>query len=297
MTEVPRRQFLKISGAIAAAACLNTAGLSGTAAAAEPLNEVSMLVDTSKCTGCRTCIIACNNWNRLKLKEFKFHTAREGRPRFSDHQWIDVAYNRYSSKEDEAAPGKMLYTRISCMHCRDAACVQVCPVGAIHHTAIGTVEIDEKRCIGCNYCIANCTFNVVGFNRALNIARKCTFCSDRLSRGMIPACVQACPTGTLVFGSRNRIIEMAEARVVELKKKGASRAGIYGLDELDGLGMLYVLEKGLENSETNYALPEDPQVPAAASAWGIIYKPIRSVVIAAMAFALWVNKGESRVKS
>ncbi|MEW5784230.1 MAG: 4Fe-4S dicluster domain-containing protein [Bacillota bacterium] len=296
MIEVPRRQFLKITGAIAATACLSGAGLSGIAAAAVPGDEVSMLIDTSKCTGCRTCIIACKKWNHLPLEENKFHTAREGRPRFSANQWIDVAYNRSGSRENENGKGKWLYTRISCMHCRDASCVQVCPVGAISHTSWGTVEIDSKRCIGCNYCIANCTFHVVGFDPARNIARKCTFCSDRLSKGMAPACVQACPIGALVFGTRNQITSQAGARVEELKRSGFPRAELYGLKELNGLGMLYILGEGLENSEAIYALPENPQVPAAARAWGVLYKPVRSFLVAALAFALWVNKGESRIK-
>lgn len=288
MTEVPRRQFLKITGAIAATACLSGSGLSGIAAAAAPDDEVSMLIDTSKCTGCRSCIVACKKWNHLPLEVNKFHTAQEGRPRFSANQWVDVAHSRYDSK--------WLYTRQSCMHCKDASCVQVCPVGAIDHSSWGTVEINSKRCIGCNYCIANCTFNVIGFDPARNIARKCTFCSDRLSKGMIPACVQACPTGTLAFGTRNQIANQAGARVEELKRNGFPEAAIYGLKELDGLAMLYVLGKGLENSEANYALPENPQVPAAARTWGVIYKPIRSFLVAALGFALWVNKGESRIK-
>lgn len=295
MTKMPRRQFLKTTGAIAATACLSGVGLSGTAAAA-PGNEVSMLIDTSKCTGCRTCIIACKKWNHLPLEVNKFHTAKDGRPRFSASQWIDVAYQRYRAPEDAEKYEKWLYTRQSCMHCRDASCVKVCPVGAIAHTAWGTVEIDPKRCIGCNYCIANCTFNVVGFDPARNIARKCTFCSDRLARGLAPACVQACPTGTLAFGARDQIAALAGARAEELRRIGSPRAGVYGLKELDGLAMLYVLEEGLEGSDANYALPEDPQVPAAAEAWGIIYKPIRSFLVAALAFALWVNKGESKIK-
>lgn len=295
MTEVPRRQFLKITGAIAATACLSGAGFAQVAAAAAPADEVSILIDTTKCTGCRTCVIACKKWNHLPLEENKFHTAREGRPRFSARQWIDVAYSRYSSGGEESQ-AKWLYTRHSCMHCKDASCVQVCPVGAIDYTTWGTVEIDPKRCIGCNYCIANCTFNVIGFDPARNIARKCTFCSDRITRGQIPACVQACPTGTLAFGTRSQVVSMAGARAEDLKRNGYPLADIYGLKELNGLAMVYVLGKGKENSDAHYALPEDPKVSGAARAWGLIYKPIRSILVAALAFALWVNKGESRIK-
>lgn len=294
MIKVPRRQFLKISGAIAAASCLRSIGL---AAAADPKDEVGMLIDTSKCTGCRTCVTACKTWNGLPFEVNKLHLNREGRPRFSADQWIDVAYNPYKSQEDEASEGKMLFTRISCMHCRDAACVKVCPVGAIDHTSFGTVDIDTQRCIGCNYCIANCTFNVIGFNRARNIARKCTFCSDRLKKGQTPACAQACPTGTITFGTRSQIKPLAEARVETLKRQGALKANIYGLNEVGGLGIVYVLEKGLDNSDANYALPESPEVPVSAGFWSYIFKPVRFVLMTALAFGLWVNKGESQFDS
>lgn len=290
MMEMPRRQFLKVTGTIAAAACLKSTGL---AAAADPGDEVGMLIDTSKCTGCRTCVTACKTWNGLPFEVNKLHLNREGRPRFSADQWIDVAYNPYNT-QDEASEGKMLFTRISCMHCRDAACVKVCPVGAIDHTSHGTVEIDTQRCIGCNYCIANCTFNVIGFNRARNIARKCTFCSNRTSKGESPACAHACPTGTITFGTRREIKSLAEARVETLKRQGAQKAGIYGLNEAGGLGMVYVLEKGLENSDANYALPESPEVPISAGLWSYIFKPLRFVLMTALAFGLWVNKGESQ---
>ncbi|MDI9506518.1 MAG: 4Fe-4S binding protein, partial [Bacillota bacterium] len=66
------------------------------------------------------------------------------------------------------------FTKLGCMHCAEAACMMVCPASAISRTAYGTIKIDEKRCIGCNYCIANCTFNVIGFDQAANVARKCT---------------------------------------------------------------------------------------------------------------------------
>ncbi|MEW5784852.1 MAG: 4Fe-4S dicluster domain-containing protein [Bacillota bacterium] len=296
MTEIPRRQFIKITGAIAATACIGGTGLSRIAAAAESGADASMLIDPSKCTGCRTCMIACKKWNHLPLEENKFHTAREGRPRFSANQWIDVVNNRISPQDSETGE-KEIYIRQSCMHCKDAACVQVCPVGAIDYTTWGTVEIDSIKCIGCNYCIANCTFNVIGFDPARNIARKCTFCSDRLAQGTAPACVEACPAGALTFGTRKQITALAGARVEELQRNGFPRAGIYGLHELNGLAMLYVLAEGLEETDTNYALPENPQISSAAKVWEIIYKPIRSFLVAALAIALWINKGESRIKN
>ncbi len=296
MSEIPRRDFLKTSTAITAAACLTNFTLPTAAAEASSDEKVAMLIDTSKCTGCRTCMIACNKWNELPLDVNKFQAVEEGRPRFSSTRWVDVVSNRHSGDE-RSTQENWLYTRFSCMHCTDASCVKVCPVGAIEHSDWGTVDINSKRCIGCNYCIANCTFNVIGFDRARNIARKCTLCSDRLARGMIPACAQACLPGAINFGSRKNIESIAAARVEELRRNGSVEADIYGQRELDGLAMIYVLEKGLENSEKNYALPENPEVPQAARVWGTIFKPFRSILVAALLFALWVNKGDSKVRS
>ena len=295
MSEIPRRNFLKTASAITAAACASNFVFPTISAQANSVDKVSMLIDTSKCTGCRSCMVACNKWNGLPLDVNRFHVTEEGRPRFSSTRWVDVVFNRYNG-DGRSTQENWLYTRFSCMHCTDAACIKVCPVGAIEHSDLGTVDINPRRCIGCNYCIANCTFNVIGFDRARNIARKCTLCSDRLVQGMIPACAQACLPGAITFGARNDIKSIANARVEELQRKGSPKADIYGLRELDGLAMVYVLELGHENSEANYALPENPEVPQAANVWGAIFKPFRSILVAALFFALWVNKGESTVR-
>lgn len=298
MSEIPRRSFLKTASAITAVACVSGLALPKAAVeASSDIYKVSMLIDTSKCTGCRSCMIACSEWNGLPLEINKFHEAEEGRPQFSATRWIDVVHNRHSGGVESNKEDDWLYTRFSCMHCTDASCVKVCPVGAIEHTAYGTVEINPRRCIGCNYCIANCTFNVIGFDRARNIARKCTFCSDRLARGMTPACAQACLPGAITFGSRTSIESTAAARVEELRRTGSPQADIYGLKELDGLAMIYVLGLGLDGSADNYSLPQDPEVPQPAKIWGTIFKPFRSILVAALFFALWVNKGDSTIRN
>jgi formate dehydrogenase iron-sulfur subunit len=294
MNNVSRRTFCKTTGAIVLATGLSYAGITDNAASAASVGENAMLIDTRKCTGCRNCIKGCKSWNGHTFEENKFKDAGNGLPRFSANQWIDVVTNG-SEPVGNGEEGKPLFTRISCMHCREAACVMVCPVGAINHNGIGAVVIDPQKCIGCNYCIANCTFNVIGFDRAANMARKCTLCTDRVTTGMLPACVQACPTDTLKFGPRNEIVSLVKTGVEEMNKEGNTQAAIYGLQELNGLGMLYILEEGLENSNINYDLPENPSVSSAARAWNIIFKPFRTILVAALAFALWANKGASKI--
>jgi formate dehydrogenase iron-sulfur subunit len=179
------------------------------------------------------------------------------------------------------------------MHCTEAACIKVCPANAIYRTDFGTVRIDPDRCIGCNYCAANCTYQVIGFDRAANVARKCTFCYDRITNGEIPACAKTCPTGAITYGERSELIPLAQQRVQQLQQAGNSEANLYGLEELNGLAMMYVLESNPES----YGLIENPRIKLSTHIWDIIFKPVRILVVAAAFFALWVNRGESKKES
>ncbi len=250
----------------------------------------AMLIDTSKCMGCRGCQVACKQWNQLPAEKTIFSGTYENPPRFSANTWTKIGFKEYT---DEAGKDHWIFTKLGCMHCADAACVKACPAGALGHTEYGTVKIDEKRCIGCNYCIANCTYNVVGFDPAANLARKCTFCVDRIAAGETPACAKTCPTGAIEYGDRRDMITLAQSRLSQLRAGAYPKAEIYGLEELDGLGMMYILKEGKDNAEEKYGLLSDPSVPFAATAWDYIFKPVRTVLLVAMAFALWVNKSES----
>jgi formate dehydrogenase iron-sulfur subunit len=246
----------------------------------------SILYDASKCTGCRACQVACKQWNQLPAIKTSFQGTYENPPRFSANTWTKIAFREYA--EDDRV--KWLFSKQGCMHCTDAACIKVCPANAIYRTEFGTVKIDHSKCIGCNYCAANCTYNVIGFDREANVAKKCTFCYDRISSGLRPACVTTCPTGALTYGDRSEIISLANKRLLHLQENGNPNANIYGLEELDGLAMLYVLEDRPEK----YGLLENPYVSTRAHIWNIIFKPVRALVVLAMFFALWVNRGESK---
>jgi len=243
------------------------------------------LVDTSKCMGCRGCQAACKQWNQLPAEQTTFEGSYENPPRFSNNTWLRVVFREH---EDN---GKVnwLMAKTGCMHCTDAACMQACPAGAIYRTDFGTVQIDENKCIGCNYCVTACPFQVIGFDRLTNKARKCTFCLDRLTSGLQPACAQACPTGSITFGHRRDLISRAVQRVNQLQATGKVNAQIYGLDQLDGTAMLYVLADNPEK----YGLPADPHVPIQTRIWNTIYKPLRVLVVVALAFGLWTNRSQT----
>ncbi len=249
--------------------------------------QKTMLVDTSKCTACRACQVACKQWNQLPAEQTEFTNSLENPANFSPVTWTKIVFG-----EEKNDNGRVFwpFSKQGCMHCTDAACIKVCPANAISRTDLGTVYIDESRCIGCNYCAANCTYNVIGFDRVANVARKCTFCYDRITNGEIPACVKTCPTGALQYGDRNEMVALAKKSLQQLRAKGNDKANIYGLEELDGLGVLYVLE----SNPATYGLPENPKIRLSTHIWDIIFKPVRVLVVAAAFFALWMNRGDSK---
>ncbi len=244
------------------------------------------LIDTSKCIGCRGCQVACKQWNQLPAEDTTFEGTYENPPRFSHNTWLRVTFREY----EENGKVDWLMAKLGCMHCTDAACMQACPAGAIYRTAAGTVNIDQVKCIGCNYCVVACPFNVIGFDRLSNKARKCTFCIDRLENGLKPACATTCPTGSIIFGDRRELILKATARVDQLKASGKVNADIYGIDEVDGTAMLYVLADAPEK----YGLPAEPQVPVQTRIWNAIFKPLRVLVVVAVAFGLWGNRAQTK---
>ncbi len=288
---IKRRKLLQLAGLSGLGALLGR----GRAWAVATGEEASFLVDTSICTGCRLCVQACKKWNRLPAEEQKFTTLKV-KPMFSAINWISIHTSKYVAETGGREQEKWLHTRLSCMHCTDAACVQVCPSGALSHTVYGTVSLNERVCIACNYCVSHCPFTAVSFDKAMNVARKCTFCHDRLQAGLIPACAHACPNGTIKYGTRKSMEELAFARVQELRRMGSTKAEAYGIKELKGLGVLYVLEKGRENCQVYYGLPDDPQVSIAAKMWNSIFKPARLLAFLGVVFVLWLNKTETKIQ-
>ena len=109
-----------------------------------------------------------------------------------------------------------------CNQCENPPCVQVCPVGATYQTADGISLVDRKWCIGCGYCIMACPYGMRFFHPVLRVADKCTFCYHRITKGMNPACVQACPTHARRIGnmkdSRDPVARVVRSRRVEVHK-------------------------------------------------------------------------------
>jgi len=216
----------------------------------------AFMIDTSRCTACRSCQVACKQWNKLPADAAVNQGSYENPPQLNPH-----LYNKIEFTEKQVGGElKWLFLNKRCMHCGEAGCIKVCPsVGALFRTEEGLVGFNQDKCIGCNYCVNGCPFDVPRYD-ANNKITKCHGCLDRVAAGLQPACVKACPTGTLRFGNRDQLV--AEA-------KAAGRQ-IYGEKALSGLGALYLLT----DSPQNYKLAENPTIPTSIFLWKDVIKPL-----------------------
>jgi formate dehydrogenase iron-sulfur subunit len=231
------------------------------------------LIDTSKCMACRACQVACKQWNELPAVSTEQQGTYENPPELSGHTWIRVEFRE--------RPGEWLFRAHTCMHCTEASCEKVCPTGAISHQG-ETVVIDQEWCIGCGYCVQACPFHVPHKDEITGTARKCTFCIDRVSNDIEPACAKACPTGAIQFGERADLIAAAHDRVQILRADGHPNACIYGENELGGLHTIYVLT----DRPSVYGLPEEPKLVTSAAIPQWLSGVITAGVVAALPFWL-----------
>jgi formate dehydrogenase beta subunit len=212
------------------------------------MHTVAKLIDTSTCIGCKSCEVACQEWND---QEFITAAAFDGTyqtiPDLEQNFWNLIKFNEIARDD-----GNMTWNMVKyqCMHCADAGCLTACPApGAIFRLDNGIVDFDHNKCIGCGYCITGCPFDVPRLSPKTNKVYKCTLCSDRTAVGLEPACIKACPTNCLTFGSRDDLIQIANARSAELQEDGFAGAGVYNPQGVGGTNVLYVL-KDASNPES-----------------------------------------------
>src|SRR5712691_1525878 len=205
---------------------------------------MGFFTDTTVCIGCKACEVACKEWNQLPaenggIRELSGDSYDNTR-RLDGIHWRHV---RFIEQFKGPYDGRWLMMSDVCKHCVQAGCLEVCPTGAIIRTEFDTVVIQSDVCNGCRDCIAACPFGVIDINPVSGTAQKCTLCYDRLRGGMQPACSQACPTTSIMFGPIAALRKTAEARVAQLQKAGETGAYLYGDDEkiLGGLNSFYLL--------------------------------------------------------
>jgi len=224
--------------------------------------EVAKMVDASRCIGCKACQSACMEWNDLRGEvgiNVGFYT---NPPDLDDQTWTLMRFN-----EREVGDSlQWLILKDGCFHCEDPGCLKACPSpGAIIQYSNGIVDFHQESCIGCGYCISGCPFNIPRMRKEDSKVYKCTLCSDRVAVGLEPACVKACPTGAIQFGSKDEMLLYAEHRLDDLKSRGFANAAVYDPPGVGGTHVVMVLPHG--DQPEAYGLPKDPRLAPLLAIW------------------------------
>ncbi len=229
-----------------------------------------MFVDTSICTGCKACQVACKEWNQLDPEPTHFQldtttgypvafnftgNSYDNTGKLSATDWRHVRF--IEQFNDSRSQSRWLFMSDSCKHCNDAGCLNACPVSAIIRTDMGNVFVQQDTCIGCKYCIPACPWGVISWDEKTHTTKKCTLCNDRIHNGLGTACAKACPTGSIQFGDVSDLRAKADARLTQLKGLGQNQANVYGYSEASGLNVFYLLM----DRPSVYGQPENPVVP------------------------------------
>lgn len=202
-----------------------------------PQQFVGILVDTTRCVGCRACEEACAQANHLPVPDISDNSVLEKERKTTQSQLTVVS--RYQTEKGE------VFVKKQCMHCNQPGCVAACLVKAMEKRKEGPVTW-ASNCMGCRYCMPSCPFEMPKFEYESSNPRiqKCSLCWDRIEKGEKPACVDACPEKALTFGPRRKLIEEANRRIYQ--KPGEYLTHIYGEHEVGGTGYLYISEVPFE---------------------------------------------------
>lgn len=179
------------------------------------------LIDASRCIDCRACLVACSVENDVPMENTRIWMKGTGvMGKFPDLQRYTAPYH--------------------CMHCLDPSCVSACTVGALQQNEDGIVTYDDKRCIGCRYCMYACPFEIPNFewDQRLALIVKCDLCVNRLAEGGQPACAATCPTQAILFGKREEMLALAHARIEDAPHRYVNH--VYGEFENGGTSTFYI---------------------------------------------------------
>ncbi|HXR71658.1 4Fe-4S dicluster domain-containing protein [Actinocrinis sp.] len=250
--------------------------------------RMGFFTDTSVCIGCKACEVACKEWNHVPEDGLVFTgMSYDNTQGLGADTWRHVAFIEQTKSMgaqittpaqvgDSAGAGAQLPATAGdggdgdnpvrwlmasdvCKHCTEAACLDVCPTGALIRTEFGTVVVQEDVCNGCGYCVPACPYGVIDQRPDDGRMWKCTLCYDRLQVGAEPACAKACPTDSIQFGPLDELRARADERLAQLHGSGVPEARLYGHDPGDGVGGDGAFFLLLDEPEV-YGLPPDPKV-------------------------------------
>jgi formate dehydrogenase iron-sulfur subunit len=230
----------------------------------------AFLVDTTRCTGCRSCQVACKQWNNLPPEKTFFF----GGPEYTNPAKLSaITFNHVKFfPADRSYPGRPIWEmlHLKCNHCEEANCIKVCPQSGISKVN-GWVVIDQSKCIGCGACESECAYQVphvldknrqmYGLKKVIQGEKsyKCDACTA--NRRNVPACATNCPTGALTYGDRDVLLKRAKAAIRQVRDK-YPRASLYGETQFGGLRVITILK----DSPEKYGLPLKPKAADAEKA-------------------------------
>lgn len=244
--------------------------------------EVAKLIDVSKCIGCKACQTACMEWNDVR-DDIGVNAGVYDNPLdLTPKSWTVM---RFSEVESNDGNLEWLIRKDGCMHCEEPGCLKACPSpGAIVQYNNGIVDFHQENCIGCGYCVTGCPFNIPRISKEDNRAYKCSLCSDRVAVGQEPACVKTCPTGAIMFGTKEAMKEHAADRIEDLKERGFEKAGLYDPAGVGGTHVMYVLHHA-DRPAIYHGLPNNPSISPMVGLWKGVTKPLALLGMAAAAVA------------
>jgi formate dehydrogenase beta subunit len=287
MPKISRRTALQIAAAGAAAAAAPATAEAKVARKPDPA-DYGLLVDVTRCIGCRACQTKCKEANGKPADARMAQGAAYDAPIDLNATTLTVIRRWAGDKTEEG------FVKAQCMHCVHPACASVCMLGALHKDEHGVVAYDADKCVGCRYCQVACPFNVPKFEwaRATPKIVKCELCRHRYKEGKGPACAEVCPREAVTFGKRGELL--AEARRRMMARPDAYQPRIYGESDGGGTNVLYLSPVPFKT----IGLPTLGNEPAPALSETIqhgIYQGFVAPValLGALSFVTWRNRRSS----
>lgn len=251
-SDLDRRSLLKGLAATATALTVLPSPAAARERRAAPAGAVGLLYDTTRCIGCKACVVACKEANGMPADTDGYGGGLYDAPEGLNETTRNVIQ---LYKEADATS----YVKRQCMHCVDPACVGACMLQALTKDERGIVSWDGGKCVGCRYCQMACPFNVPKFEWSRQVPRivKCELCRHRLAEGKIPACAEVCPRHAVIYGTCTELLAEAHRRLAAAPGRYVPK--VYGEHELGGTQCLYLSHVPFE--KLGFRFQHDQPVP------------------------------------